>query len=179
MSIEELDKDYIKNEDNEIFNYHLFKKAMNSGTEKCVCKIIREVKINNDIIFNSGTGFFCNISFLELKVFFTNNHVLDQDFLNNEKKLTYIIDIDGKEVEKELNLELERFKYTDKDLDFTIIEIIEKDNINNFLEIDKYINSKDYKDEHIFSVQFPGGKNIKISPGKIICKKEPFFLYTL
>ena len=63
MSIEELDKDYIKNEDNEIFNYHLFKKAMNSGTEKCVCKIIREVKINNDIIFNSGTGFFCNISF--------------------------------------------------------------------------------------------------------------------
>ena len=78
-----------------------------------------------------------------------------------------------------MNLELERFKYTDKDLDFTIIEIIEKDNINNFLEIDKYINSKDYKDEHIFSVQFPGGKNIKISPGKIICKKEPFFLYTL
>ena len=103
---------------------------------------------------------------------------MDQDFLNNEKKLTYIIDIDGKEVEKELNLELERFKYTDKDLDFTIIEIIEKDDINNYLELDKYINSKDYKNEHIFSVQFPGGQNIKISPGKIICKKRLlFFLY--
>ena len=34
---------------NEIFNYHLFKKAMNSGTEKCICKIIREVEINNQL----------------------------------------------------------------------------------------------------------------------------------
>ena len=102
---------------------------------------------------------------------------MDQDFLNNEKKLTYILDLDGKEVEKELNLELERFKYTNKELDFTIIELLPIDNINNYLENDKYINSKDYKDEHIFSVQFPGGKNLEISPGKIICKKNSFFLY--
>ena len=88
-------------------------------------------------------------------------------------------EIEGKEIEKELNLELERFKYTNIELDFTIIELLPIDNINNYLENDKYINSKDYKDEHIFAVQFPGGKNLKISPGKIICKKNNYFLYTL
>ena len=177
--MEELNEEYIENEDNEIFNFYSLKKAMNSGTENCVCKIIREFKTNNEPKFISGTGFFCEIPFSNIKVIFTNNHVLDQEFLDNEKKLTYVIDIEKKEIEKEINLELKRIKYTNSELDFTIIEILKEDKITNFLEIDKYFNSKDYKDEHVFSVQFPLTENLKISPGKIINKKDQFFLYTL
>ena len=177
--MEELNEEYIENEENEIFNFYSLKKAMDSGTEKCVCKIIREFKTNNETKFISGTGFFCEIPFSDIKVIFTNNHILDQEFLDNEKKLTYIIDIEKKEVEKEINLELKRIKYTNSELDFTIIEILKEDKITNFLEIDKYFNSRDYKDEHVFSVQFPLSQNLKISPGKIIDKKDQFFLYTL
>ena len=83
--MEELNEEYIENEDNEIFNFYSLKKAMNSGTEKCVCKIIREFKTNNEPKFISGTGFFCEIPFSNIKVIFTNNHVLDQEFLDNEK----------------------------------------------------------------------------------------------
>ena len=57
---------------------------------------------------------------------------------------------------------MDRFKYTDKDLDFTLIEIIKEDNISHFLEIDKYINSKDYKDKKIISIQYPKGEKLKI-----------------
>ena len=135
--------------------------------------------MNDELKFTSGTGFFCEIPILQIKVLFTNNHVLDQDFLDNEKKLIYIIDIENKEVEKEMNLELKRIKYTNIELDFTIIEILEEDKIENYLEIDKYINSKNYKDEHVLSLQFPGGKKLKISPGKILAKKKNKFLYTL
>ena len=52
----------------------------------------------------SGSGFFCNIPSKNLKVLFTNNHILDKTFLDNEKKLIYTIDKGIKdEEEKERN----------------------------------------------------------------------------
>ena len=174
-----LNKEDIIKEGKEIIPYYLYKKAMNSGIEKSVIKIIREKKVDNELKFISGSGFFCKIPSKNLKVLFTNNHILDKTFLDNEKKLIYIIDKGIEEEEREINLELERYKYTNEDLDFTLIEIIEEDEIIDFLEIDKYINSKNYKDELIFSVQFPGGKRIHISNGKILDKEDDSFLYNL
>lgn len=55
---------------------------------------------------------------------------------------------------------------TNEDLDFTVIEILNKDNINNFLEVDKYINSYDYAKEQIFTDQCPAGDELKYSQGK-------------
>ena len=51
-------------------------------------------------------------------------------------------------IKKEIDLELDRYKYTDKDLDFTIKEIIKEDNIKDYLEIDELIDSTDYKNNY-------------------------------
>ena len=41
----------------------------------------------------------------------------------------------GNEINKEINLKKNRYILTNKDLDFTIIEILKDDHINNYLEI--------------------------------------------
>ena len=42
-----------------------------------------------------------------------------------------------------------RYMYTNDKLDITIIEILKQDNINRFIEIDRFIDSKDYINENI------------------------------
>ena len=169
-------KEDIINEDNKILNFAQMKRIMNSGIEDCVFKIIRE---NEKSKYLTGTGFFCNISSKNIKVLITNNHILDQNFLENEKKLKYIIDTSNKKLDKEIDLEIDRYKFTDIDLDFTIIEILPEDNITKFLEIDDYINSKDYQKESIFSIQYPKGKELKISMGEYKYKDEIYFAYSI
>ena len=102
----------ITNKDNA--NSRLFEKAIISGAEKSVIKIIREKKINNELKLISGTGFFCKIYSKNLQVLLTNNSILDQNFLDNEKKLKYIIEKNGKEDKKEINLTKDRYKYTNE-----------------------------------------------------------------
>ena len=60
-------KENIINEEEEIHDFMEIKKAMNSGLEDCVFKIIREYKCDNELTFKSGTGFFCNIQSKKLK----------------------------------------------------------------------------------------------------------------
>ena len=106
------------------------------------------------------------------KFLITNNYILDKNFLDQEKEL---IIYDLNDNKHEINLQINRFKITDSSLDFTLIEILEEDNVNNFfkfLQIDEFINSKDYKNEEIFSYHFPNGKNIKYSVGKILEKNN-------
>ena len=174
MEITKYEKNII-DKNNEIFNFISLEQIIYSGIKKCVCKIIREVKINHKQKLKSGTGFFCYISPNNIKVFITNNHVLDQNFLDKSKSLIYY---DYNNEKKEINLELNRYKYTDQILDFTIIEIIKDDNIFNFLEIDENINTKDYKNEQIFSIQFPG-ESLQYSHGKNYGKNKNFFLYSI
>ena len=132
-------------EDNPIHNFNQLQKIMNSGIEKCVCKIVREANVNGKLVYKTGTGFFCNLPSKQIKLFITNNHVLDKQFLNEEKKLILYQEKDNDKIEKIINLE-NRYTYTDEEIDFTIIEILDEDYIYDFLEIDDYINSKDYKD---------------------------------
>ena len=96
-----------------------------------------------------------------------------------KKKLKYITEKNGKEEEKEINLENNRYKYTNEEFDFTVIEIIEEDGIIDILEIDKFINSKDYKDEGIFSIQYPRELKIQFIAGKIMDKKNNLFSYSI
>ena len=107
-------------EDNEIVDFHLLKKIMNSGKEKCVCKITQEINKNGNLYLITGTGFFSIIPSKNIKIFLTNNHVLNQEFLDNEKYLIIFIE----EKKREINLKIDRFKFTDKEFDFTIIEIL-------------------------------------------------------
>ena len=134
--MEEIKNEDIILEDAEIVDFEELKKIVNSGIEKYVSKITQMIEKNGKLIPKYGTGFFCDIPEKNLKVFITNNHVINEDFLKKEKKIKFEI---GKE-NKEINLELKRYKMTDKFYDFTIIEILKEDNINNFLKVDKYIN---------------------------------------
>jgi len=143
-----------------VITYECTKKIMEQ-MEKYICKI----KIGQ----NQGTGFFCKIPFPGinnmLTVFITNNHIIDQEFLNKEDA---IIQFDIKEETDKININLNnRMKYTSEEYDTTIIEIKEKDNIKNYLELDDIIindiiknqnKNKEYEDKTIYIIQYPNGE---------------------
>ena len=97
----------------------------------CVCKIHLGSK--------KGTGFFIKIPFQSqsLKVLMTNNHVIGEEELSNGKKIT--ISLNNEESTRNIKIDSTRKIYTNEILDITIIEILEKDNIKNFLTLDKQI----------------------------------------
>ena len=65
---------------------------------------------------------------------------------------------------------------TDNKLDFTIIEILKGDNINNYLEINKDIYNKNDK---IYTFQYPGGEELKYSHGIILEIKDNNIIYDI
>ena len=140
-------------------------------TYECTNKILKQMEKNIckiNIGNTQGTGFFCKIPFPNqnnmLPVFITNNHIINEQLLNtNDKKINLYIEEDGI---KEILLN-NRMKYTNKEYDITIIEIKDKDNINNYLELDDIIindilnnNNKNYKyiNETIYIIQYPENK---------------------
>jgi protein-tyrosine phosphatase len=112
--MEVFNKEDIIDEEGEIVNFKKLKQITNSGIEKCICKIIIIDEVSDENKFKSGTGFFYDIPEKKIKILLTNNHLINKKFLENEKKLTYEIE----EEEKEINLELSRYKLTNEDLDF-------------------------------------------------------------
>ena len=144
-------------------------KKITEQMEKNICKI----KIGNE----QGTGFFCLIPFPDnknmLPVFITNNHIINKEFLYKKDNIISI-DIEEEENTREINLN-ERMKYTNEEIDITIIEIKKEDNIKNYLELDEKIlddiinnvnkNNK-YKEETIYIIQYPKGK-LSVSLGII------------
>jgi len=134
-----------------VISYDCSKKIIKQ-IERNICKIV--------IGAEKGTGFFCRIPFPDLNntlpVFITNNHIINKELLYKDNE---IIEINN---EKENNIRKfnlnNRMKYANEEYDITIIEIKEKDGINNYLELDDNIindiiknnNRKDkYKDETI------------------------------
>ena len=119
--------------------------------KKCFCKI----KTKN----GNGTGFFCKIPYnsKELTVLMTNYHVIDDNFINENKNITVTLndDIDNKNIVIDIN---EKMIYTSKKYDITIIEIEkEKEKINNFLELDENIFNENpvLYNESIYILQYP------------------------
>ena len=112
-----------------------------------------------------GTGFFCKIPFIrnqELKVLITNNHVINLEM----EKITISINNNKEIKEIELN---DRITYTNKEYDITIIEIKDKDKINNYLELDENIMQKGanklYINNTIYIIQYPWGQKLGVSYG--------------
>ena len=139
--------------------------------KNCVCKI----KLDNK---NKGTGFFCKIPFPDyenlLTVLITNNHVIDESFLENEKnKIT--ISLNNNNEVKEIPLE-NRKSYTNKEYDITIIELKEQeDKIYKYLELDRNIQNNIntlYVGESIYTIHCPGSKNVHVSYGILNEKEE-------
>ena len=141
--------------------------------ENCVCKIYLK-KGENDENSGIGTGFFCKIPFnnILLPVLITNSHVLNKNYIYNNKIIKLMINNKVKEIE----IDNSRKKYinSDKNIDITIIEIKPNiDGINNFLEIEKDDIKKDketieleYNNKSIYIIHYPK-EELSVSYGLI------------
>ena len=130
--------------------------------EKSICKIFKKDG-------SKGTGFFCKINYenKDIPVMMTNNHVIDNKYLNKNEEIEITLN-DDKE-NKTIQLK-NRIIYTNEDYDITIIEIKEKDEINDYMNIDKkYLNTNKDKiyDNSIYIIQYPSGEKAAVSYGII------------
>ena len=150
-----------------------------SQMKKCVCKILK-----NDGI--KGSGFFCEIPYQGklLPVLVTNNHVLNLNEINNNQNITISIN-DDKDF-KYIKIDNSRKMFTNEELDVTFIEINkEKDKINDFLEIDEYVNRKDvdlnaiFAKSSIYILNYQEGNNIFVSYGLLSKIEEQKYIYHL
>jgi V8-like Glu-specific endopeptidase len=122
------------------------------------CKIISESENGRPL---HGTGFFCIIPYLG-KVLLTNNHVLNKNSIN-----------EGEIIKCRYKYELKKFEiknrkcYTNEDLDYTCIQILDEDKIEDFFEIENENsnNPKEYNYEDIAIPQYPKGGPLKINSG--------------
>ena len=159
------DEEISINEQNPIYPFDIYRDLLK--LEKCVCKL---KFLNNNVPFYA-TGFFCYIPSKDIRVFISNNHVIDQKFLDSEKELRLYYEDKGIEKEKIIDLNLCRAKYTNETLDITIIEIIDEDLIDDYFEVDEeFIKNKDFLGKPIINMQFPNGDRLKTSQGKIRSK---------
>ena len=131
--------------------------------EKCICKIYQNNK--------KGTGFFCKIPFPDknnlLNVLITNNHILSQKDIEDNKIIKIIMysDEEKKNIEKEIKIDESRKRYTyindAEGIDFTIIEIKpNKDKISNYLEIDDEILELQCNRKSIYILHYPKDKKL-------------------
>jgi hypothetical protein len=77
---------------------------------------------------------------------------------------------------KEINLKKDRYKYINELLDFTIIEILKEENINNYLEIN---NIKYNKNDQIFLFHYPKGEKLKYNIVYYFFNKKIIFFILL
>ena len=130
--------------------------------ENCICEIYKD---NGQ----KASGFLCNIPFYNKTIPFliTNNHVLK----DSDIRINKIIELTINNEVREIKIDRTRIRYTNKELDVTFIEIKpDKDNIYNFLEIDKDININnenivlEYSKKSIYVLHYLEGK-LSISYG--------------
>jgi len=139
-------------------------KVILSQMENCICKIVKD---NGE----KGTGFFCSIPFPDknnlLNTLITNNHILNENDIENDKCIKLIMYNREKkeEEEKEIRIDISRKKLTikkDKEgRDITIIEIKPNtDNINCFLEVDDKILELQCKRKSVYILHYPEDKRL-------------------
>ena len=135
----------------------------------------------------NGTGFFCKLPYKSALIPFliTNNHVLKSEDIEKNKDIK--ISINNGEVLKNIRIDESRIVLTNKDLDFTLIEIKQnKDNINikNFLEIDEIFKIEEkfskvmYVKKSIYAIHYPKDDQVAVSYGLLsqINEKDIFHL---
>ena len=141
--------------------------------EKAMCKIKFQIKEKGKLTTSFGSGCFIQLKkedFPLTKFLLTNNHVLDQERIKGNK----ILDIIYEGKIKKINLSKRR-RFTNKNLDYTCIEIFEQDNIKRYYNIDQRIfqsNQKQFKNEDIYILHYPKGGDLSFSPGKILAIKD-------
>ena len=134
---------------------------------KATCKIM----LRN----NNGSGFFCKIdnNGKKIKVLLTSNHVLNKESLKkgNEIKISYQDNI------KMIKITDERFYRISESeiLDYTCIQILDKDNIEDFYEIYNK-NDNNFYNEDIAIPQYPKGGALVVKAGRFV-KMNNYTIY--
>ena len=139
-----------------------------------MCKIKSKKIINGILKDIDGTGFFLEINMEDIlfkKCLLTNNHILNE----SDIKLDREIKLEYRNEKKRIKITENRRVYTNEELDYTCIEIFDKDNIKEYFKIDENLieNSiEDYKNNEIFILQYPKGNEISFSSGIILDIKD-------
>ena len=134
--------------------------------KNCICKIYNKNK--------KGTGFFLKVLFPEqnnsIYLLVTNNHVLDNSDIENNKIKEITINDDS--LNRNIKINNSRKRFTCPNLDITFVEIIPNlDKINNFLELDEEINKDisiletSYRSKSIYVLQYPKSTILHVSYG--------------
>ena len=137
-------------------------KILKNKGVKATCRIILKDKYGNGI---NGSGLFCKIPYFDktIKVLLTNNHILNEESIQKGKKVKIVY----KGLIKEIEITEKRFCKTSLINDFTCIEILNEDNIEDFFEIDNY-NNNNYEYDDIAIIHYPNGGNMEINGGHFI-----------
>ena len=115
----------------------------------------------------------------------TNNHILDKNSIKIGNDI--IFDHKNKPVSNVLEISNNRRTFTNEELDYTCIEIFEKDKIfendeiKRIFKIDQNIlenNISSMESIDIFILQYPLGNEVSFSEGKIVSINEEKIHYT-
>ena len=139
-------------------------------------RILKQMKKNISKIYTfngNGTGFFCKIQYenKSINTFITNYHVINADYIKENKKINLSINDDSEIITININDINKRLIYSKMEYDITIIELKSEDNINDvyYLEIDEKIfqeNSKIYYEgKTIYDLSYPNGGKASVSYG--------------
>ena len=145
-----------------------------------MCKISFETEKGEK---GKGSGFFCEIDKFPIKyALFTNNHVLNESNIEIRSKIHFeylefqnsLFNSSYKPSKKEIKITQNRKVFTNKELDYTCIELFESDGIKDFFKVEPKIfrDKNNLKGNDIFILQFPKGNDISFSYGKILKIKE-------
>ena len=134
----------------------------------CICKIDGS---------KAGSGFFCKIERGEelIPVLITNYHVIDDNFLNQNKFLKFYINDESYTID--LNSESKIYSSSNNEYDMMIIRLKEGQ-VNNYLDIDENIfedNSENYyENDSIYILHYANAEEAKVSFGKGIKKVDNY-----
>ena len=134
-----------------------------------MCKISYETLDKKQ---GKASGFFCELDNFPIKyALFTNNHVLNESSLKIGKKIYFEYlekSSNGyKKSKKQLKITEERRVFTNKELDYTCIELFGSDGIFDYFQIEP--DNRFLVNNDIFILQFPNVNNdISFSYGKIL-----------
>ena len=136
-----------------------------------VCKSICKISYYNDK--KIGSGFLIQLYKDDkiLNCLMTNYHVINEKLIEAKE----MIDIKYNYEKYWLKIKLdksERFIFYDMKYDFIIIEIVPNDNIKEKYFLKPNVDNNNYTDKEIYIPQFPQGKNLSYSQGKIIIHKD-------
>ena len=136
---------------------------IDSNIKQCICKI----RYSN----TGGTGFFLKFEINEQLFFFliSNEHVITKDII--KKNETIKIDYDNEL--RQINIKLDENKryiqtFTDKNLDITVVEIINEDNVDEKYFLFPELNiDENLINRKIYILQYPLLEKLQVSDGSI------------